>query len=134
MKKYIYVMQRVHGGILMPLDFLLQNCKIGVSTRPDLRVEQVDDSTSGRIVLRRVYPMLWGAYVKERLLHLIFAPVRYTAKPASGYKHASGGTEWFHLTIFGRVLLEVLLFVLAYDWAIAVIAILLTINRHWQWV
>lgn len=123
--RYIYIMQRVHGGIFAPLDFLIQNCKIGVSTRPDLRVEQVDESTRGSVVLKRVYRMWWGAYAKERLLHFIFGMVRHKVKPARGHKHASGGTEWFYLTIFGRVLLELMLIVLSYDILITAIVLIL---------
>ncbi len=114
-KQYIYIMQKVYGGAFSPFDLLIQNCKIGVTTRPDLRIEQVDSSTRGRVVMKRCMRMFWGAYAKERLLHLLFAPVRYEAKPARGHRHASGGTEWFHLTLVGRIVLEVLLFVMKWD-------------------
>jgi len=117
--KYIYIMRKKHGGIFAPLDFLFQNCKIGVSTHPELRLMQVNETTKGKVVLSSKYPMIWGAYVKESLLHKLFSLVRHTEKPERGHKSASGGTEWFYLTIVGRIAVEMLLFLFTFDFVIA---------------
>jgi len=72
--RYVYVM------VQTPLPI---RCKIGISTRPDLRQKQITRRV--RVVCKA---KVWGAEYFERMLHFFFRPFH---APVRG----DGGTEFF---------------------------------------
>ena len=108
--RYVYVMRNLKA----------LRCKIGISTKPYLRAQQVSDSVFGTAVVVFCMQMPF-ATLFEGLLHGFFDPFR---RPLKG----NGGTEFFSILITPFAIIGVFLM-----WVIAhtVLLFLITLITLW---
>jgi len=114
--RYIYIMH----------NYMALRCKIGISTNPGIRAQEVTASVFGRVTVVMCLPVPFAGFW-EAFMHVIF---RFSHSPISG----NGGTEFFHIIISPlarMVLLTIYVFMQFVNVAFITITFL-TLNFLWQ--